>query len=361
MDDELELSLIVSGTHLLNEYGYTVREIIEDGFTEYVEINIIDNTSSSISHIMANAIDRFSSYLESNRPDMGIVLGDRYEMLAFAIALGNNKIPIGHLCGGETTEGILDEAYRHSITKFSYLHFANCELHRKRVIQMGESPSRVFNVGDTCIDNIVSTKKMDKDGIENYIGHSLDDKVGIVTFHPVTLTKDSVSQLDNMLSVMSMNDDIFYIITGANADADGNEINKKLKSYCKGHHNCKFFESLGRVRYLSLLKFAYFVIGNSSSGLYEVPFFGIPTVNIGDRQKGRIHGETVIDCGSSEEEIRGAFIKARSAEFRKACKFTNNIFGDGHTAERVVKIIKKQLHEGINIKKSFYDFDFEVE
>lgn len=365
-DDQLQLQLIVSGTHLLEEYGYTVNEIIGDGFDEFEEIEIIrkaglsNSNTSGTSDIMAVAIKEYSGYLHSNRPDMGIILGDRYEMLAFAIALSNERIPIGHICGGETTEGVLDEAYRHAITKFSMFHFVNCYIHRKRVIQMGESPDRVYDVGDTCIDNIVSTKLLDKIELEHYLGREINNDLIIVTFHPITLSDDSIEQLEHLLTVMDHYDRYFYLITKANADKDGESINARLEVYANGHVNCMLVESLGRVRYLSFLSHAVAVVGNSSSGLYEAPHFNIPTINIGDRQKGRIHGVSVLDCGSEEQQIFKAFKRALSEEFSRICRNTKNIFGDGHTSEKIVSKIKENLINGIDIKKKFYDVEFEV-
>lgn len=362
-DDQLLLQLIVSGTHLLDEYGYTVNEIIEDGFDEFEEIEIvrkIEISNSNTSAIMAVAIKEYSDYLHSNRPDIGLILGDRYEMLAFAIALSNERIPIGHICGGETTEGVLDEAYRHAITKFSIFHFTNCYIHRKRVIQMGESPDRVYDVGDTCIDNINSTKLLDKTELENYLGREINNDLIIVTFHPITLSEDSIEQLEHLLTVMDYYNQYFYLITKANADKDGDLINTRLEKYANDHVNCRFVESLGRVRYLSFLNQAVAIVGNSSSGLYEAPYFNIPTINIGDRQKGRIHGASVLDCSSEEQQIFEAFKKAFSEEFNEICRRTKNIFGDGHTSEKIVSKIKENLIRGIDIKKKFYDIEFEA-
>lgn len=358
----LKLQLVVSGTHLKMEYGYTRDEIIQDGFSEFDEIDILDvqeDNNKSISETMANAISKFAVYLTEKRPDMAIILGDRYEMMAFAIALMNERIPIAHLNGGEVTGGALDEMYRHCITKMSTLHFVNCETHRKRVIQLGELPERVFNVGDTCVDNILNTNFLTKNELEKYLCIKIElEKSVIVTFHPVTTESNSMEQLENMLSVIQKHSSYRYIFTKANSDSQGRNINRRIEKFVHTNLNCDLVDSLGRVKYLSLLSYAVLVMGNSSSGIYEVPFFHIPTINIGNRQKGRLHGETVIDCGFEINEIELAFQKATSKRFIDKCREVENIFGDGHTAHKVVDIINKVLKKGISIEKSFYDVNF---
>lgn len=292
---------------------------------------------------------------------MAIILGDRYEMMAFAIALMNERIPIAHLNGGEVTGGLLDEMYRHCITKMSTLHFVNCEIHRRRVIQLGELPERVFNVGDTCVDNILDTKLLSKSELEKCLEIEIDSvKLAVVTFHPITMENNTIEQLEHMLSVIKRHDCYQYIFTKANSDSEGAKINQRLEEFVHANPNCKLVDSLGRIKYLSLLYYSDLVMGNSSSGIYEVPFFHIPTINIGNRQKDRLHGETVIDCGSEIEEIESAFQKAVSKSFIDKCKDEENIFGDGHAASKIVAIIGKVLDQGISTEKSFYDVDFPI-
>lgn len=364
MTESLELQLVVSGTHLSSEYGSTKQEIVNDGFRDFDEIDIMTDSvgeeNEIASRIMATAISQFASYLTKKRPDLAVILGDRYEMMAFAIALVNANVPIAHLNGGEVTGGALDEIYRHCITKMSTLHFANCDLHKKRIIQLGEPSQRVFNVGDLCVDNIKNTVLLSKEQLEHEIGINFDTiKIILITFHPVTMENNSLEQLENMLKVIERKNKYFYIFTKANSDRDGIKINQRIGEFVEQHKNCRLIDSLGRVRYLSILQYASAVMGNSSSGLYEVPYFHIPTINIGNRQKGRLHGETVIDCYWTEKEINEAFEKAMSTEFRSICRTEESFFGNGDTAQQVVDIIKKSLKTGINIRKTFCDVNFE--
>lgn len=359
-DKELELQLVVSGTHLNYKYGYTKNEIINDGFSIAAEIDILQDSEkeNDVSVVMGNVLIKFSEYLKDNRPDIAIVLGDRYEMMAFATVFVNERIPIAHLNGGETTEGVLDEVYRHCITKMSMYHFVNCEIHRKRVIQLGESPDRVFNVGDTCIDNILSQKYATKEELKDLIGvEKFPENIALVTYHPVTLEEDSVEQLKIILQVLQQHKEFFYIFTKSNADYNGNELNGYLEHEIEKWENAKLVDSLGRIGYISTLKFAKIMIGNSSSGLYEAPVFKIPTINIGNRQKGRVHGNTVINCEVSENAINNAILTALSEDFQNQCKKSENMFGDGHAAERIIKHIKDKLKGTIDLAKQFYDID----
>ena len=359
-DKELELQLVVSGTHLSYKYGYTKNEIINDGFSIAAEIDILQDSEkeNDVSVVMGNVLIKFSEYLKDNRPDIAIVLGDRYEMMAFATVFVNERIPIAHLNGGETTEGVLDEVYRHCITKMSMYHFVNCEIHRKRVIQLGENPDRVFNVGDTCIDNILSQKYATKEELKDLIGvEKFPENIALVTYHPVTLEEDSVEQLKIILQVLQQHKEFFYIFTKSNADYNGNELNGYLEHEIEKWENAKLVDSLGRIGYISTLKFAKIMIGNSSSGLYEAPVFKIPTINIGNRQKGRVHGNTVINCEVSENAINNAILTALSEDFQDQCKKSENMFGDGHAAERIIKHVKDKLKGTIGLAKQFYDID----
>lgn len=359
-DKELELQLVVSGTHLSYKYGYTKNEIINDGFSIAAEIDILQDSEkeNDVSVVMGNVLIKFSEYLKDNRPDIAIVLGDRYEMMAFATVFVNERIPIAHLNGGETTEGVLDEVYRHCITKMSMYHFVNCEIHRKRVIQLGENPDRVFNVGDTCIDNILSQKYATKEELKDLIGvEKFPENIALVTYHPVTLEEDSVEQLKIILQVLQQHKEFFYIFTKSNADYNGNELNGYMEHEIEKWENAKLVDSLGRIGYISTLKFAKIMIGNSSSGLYEAPVFKIPTINIGNRQKGRVHGNTVINCEVSENAINNAILTALSEDFQDQCKKSENMFGDGHAAERIIKHVKDKLKGTIGLAKQFYDID----
>lgn len=358
-EDSIDVDIVVSGTHLLKRFGNTKAEIYEDNLGHIFEIDIIGesgNDACGISNIMAQAIHKLAEYLKYNRPDLAVILGDRYEMMAFAIPLVNERIPIAHLNGGEVTGGALDEIYRHCITKMSSLHFTNCEQHRNRVIQMGENPEDVYNVGDICIDNIISVQLYSLLELEQKLNVNLiDKKIVLVTFHPVTMENDSVQQLNNMLEVISEFEDKFFIFTMANSDRDGELINHILKEYTSKKDNSILVPSLGRRGYISALRYATAVIGNSSSGIYEAPYFGIPTVNIGSRQENRLHGNTVIDCNSEVESIRRAIQYAFSEDFIEKCKKEPNIWGDGGTADKIANIIIERFEKGIQVKKTFYD------
>lgn len=357
-DEELELQLIVSGTHLSKEFGYTKTEIVRDGFMIAEEIDILELESDAcaVSRSMGKAIIQFAEYLRNNRPDIAVILGDRYEMMAFAVALVNEKIPIAHLNGGETTEGALDEVYRHCITKMSSFHFVNCETHRKRVIQMGENPDRVFNVGDTCVDNIMCEQLMTKQQLMTKLDLSEFPKnLVIVTYHPVTLEGDSLEQLKCLLRVLERHSELFYVFTKANADCGGIELNHYMQEILEKWENAILVDSLGRKAFLSVLSYSQMMIGNSSSGIYEAPVFHIPTINIGNRQKGRLHGDTVIDCPVEEQAIDASIKLAMSAEFRRRCRESENIFGDGHASEKILKVVKEVLKKKIDLQKKFYD------
>ncbi len=362
--EKLDFRLIVSGTHLSEEHGYTIKEIAEDGIVGSDRIDKIEILSGIVtgenntSKIMSNALAGVGEYLKDYHPDLAIVYGDRFEMLAFAMGFANEGIPLAHICGGETTEGALDEIYRHSLTKISNIHFPNCEEHRKRIIQMGENPDSVYNVGDTCIDNILSVELLSEKEIRDFIGASPKDKIIVVTYHPVTLEEGAMDEFENMLKVIERHREYYFVFTKANADYKGDIINSKLGAYTKVHDNSILVDSLGMKRYLSLLNCSECVLGNSSSGLTEAPLFHIPTINIGNRQKNRKHGNTVYDCGGTVENIEEAFKRVFSDDFRKMCNEEENIFGDGHTADKIVKVVEEALDKGIHIEKSFYDIDF---
>lgn len=358
-DSELELDLIVSGTHLSKSHGYTKNEILEDNVPIAAELEILlaSDTPSSVSKAMALAMNGLSDYLKNNRPDFAIILGDRYEMLAFAIALYNENIPIAHLNGGEITEGALDDNYRHCLTKLSYLHFANCEPHRQRIIQMGEEPSRVYNVGDTSIDNIKNVELCSIEELERDLGVQLKGKkIIIVTFHPVTTQENNKEQLKELIEAMKEFPDYQYVVTKANADAGGVVINEIWERVQHELQNTCVVSSLGMRRFLSLLSYSTMMLGNSSSGIYEAPAFKVPTVNIGDRQKGRLRGETIIDCGGEKNQIVSAMELAVSEDFQRKVKESHNIFGEGHASEQIVRIIKEYLLENkVKLPKTFYD------
>lgn len=356
-DDELELDLIVSGTHLSDKHGHTIDEIRGDGFDVTHEVPILDDNNGSygISVTMANAVKGFAGCFRDDRPDMVVILGDRTEMLGVAFAAVSERIPIAHLNGGEVTEGAVDDCVRNSITKMSYLHFTGTDIYRNRVIQMGENPERVFNVGALCAENVRNLNYLPEGDLRKDIGIPESMKYAVVTFHPVTIENDSViSQINELISAMDERPGIYYVITGANADAGGDKANIALSEYANTRDNALFVNSLGMKRYLSALKYAAFVLGNSSSGMSEAPIIGTPTVNIGDRQKGRLVADSVICCKPAGISIIKAIDKC--LEMRHT---PSNFLGDGNTSKRIVEIIKNTLEGGINLKKGFYDINFD--
>lgn len=354
-----DLRVAVSGTHLSKEHGYTLSEIEKDGINTDVKILIDTNNSSPLemSKIMGEVMVRFSEYFSEKRPDAIIVIGDRYEILAVSIAATNARIPIIHIHGGETTEGTLDEAFRHSITKMGYLHFTSTEAYRKRVIQMGEDPERVFNVGALGVENALNTRFLDKESFVKAIEFNIFNKPLVVTtFHPVTLEAGSAEkQMDELLGAIAERKDINFLITKANADIEGDVINRMLDDFEKSHGNVCVRASLGLLKYMTALHYAEAVLGNSSSGLLEVPAFKIPTVNIGDRQKGRIQASSVINCGPDKDDILKALDFAFSKKGKELAKNTVSPYGDGKTSERIVGIIKEVFSKPVDLKKKFYD------
>lgn len=358
---EFDVRVVVTGAHLSSEFGLTYKEIEKDGIKidEKIEILLSADTPSAISKSMGLAMISFADYFEKLKPDMFIVLGDRYETLAIATVAMNQRIPIAHLHGGETTEGAIDEYIRHAITKMSYLHFTSTEEYRNRVIQLGENPERVFSVGAIGIENILNEKLMSKLELEKSINFVLDRPYAIVTFHPVTLEDNkSKEQIKELLDSLETFNDMKFIFTKANADSGGRVINQMIDDYVNSHENAIAFNSLGVTRYLSALKYCTIVIGNSSSGLLEVPSFGIPTINIGDRQKGRLQADSIINCEPIKEDIEKAIKVALSEQFKRKAKNTINPYGDGNTSDKIVKIIREFiLNDKIDLKKKFYDLE----
>jgi GDP/UDP-N,N'-diacetylbacillosamine 2-epimerase (hydrolysing) len=355
---EFDVRVVVTGAHLSPEFGLTYKEIEKDGIAidEKVEMLLSADTPAAISKSMGLAMIGFSDYFERLKPDMLIVLGDRYETLAVCTVAMNQRIPIAHLYGGETTEGAVDESIRHAITKLSYLHFTSTEEYRKRVIQLGEQPDRVFTVGAVGIENILNQNLMAKRKLAESINFNLDKPYAMVTFHPVTLEDDnSANQFQALLNVCKRYQNLNFIFTKANADANGRIINKMIDAYIEENDNAIAFTSLGMTRYLSALKYCALVIGNSSSGLLEAPSFGIPTINIGDRQKGRLKADSIINCEPRLEDMEKAIDLALTEDFKDKAMKTVNPYGDGNTSEKVVATLRNSLLKSrIMLKKIFY-------
>lgn len=361
-DDAVELRLAVTGTHLLESFGMTICEIEADNLPIDVRIPIFfeeNNSPEAMSRSMAKAIEGFGTYFKARRPELLIVLGDRFETFAVCAAAVTACIPIAHLHGGETTEGVMDECFRHCITKMSFLHFTATEVYRKRVIQLGEAPERVFNVGALGVENAMHTAFLAPEELESFLNFPLLEKPYIMTtFHPVTLEGGMENiQLNEMLSAIDKRQDLNFLITKSNVDMGGQRINETLDAFALTRSNCCVVSSLGMRRYMSALKYAACVMGNSSSGLIEAPSFGIPTINIGNRQRGRIQSESVINCKPKEKEILHAIETALSANFRMKAAITVNPYGDGKTSKRIIKTIKEYLNSGkIDLRKQFVDF-----
>lgn len=361
-DKDLDLHLIVTGMHLSSEFGLTYKEIEKEfKINKKIEMLLSSDTSIGVSKSMGLAQISFAEAYDELKPDMVIVLGDRYEIFSATSAAMIGKIPVAHLHGGETTEGAFDESIRHSITKMSHLHFTATDEYKNRVIQLGEHPNRVFNVGGMGIENIKRLKLLTKDEFEKSIDFKLNKKNILVTFHPVTLEKSTArGQFQELLDAIYELKDTNIIFTKANSDTDGRVINQMIDEYvAKNSDKSVVFVSLGQLRYLSALQFVDAVVGNSSSGLAEAPSFKIGTINVGDRQKGRIKADSVIDCEPNKSSIQQAFLKLYSKEFASVLQTCENPYGDGCASQKIIDSIKKVDLNDI-LKKSFFDVRFSL-
>lgn len=356
-DKDLELQLIVTGMHLSPEFGLTYKTIEKDfKIDKKIEMLLSSDTSIGISKSMGLAQISFAEAYEELQPDMLVVLGDRYEIFSAVSAAMIARIPIAHLHGGETTEGAFDESIRHSITKMSHIHFTATDEYENRVIQLGEQPDRVFNVGGLGIENIKRLKLLSKEEFEKSIDFKLNKKNILVTFHPVTLEKATASaQFQELLNAIDRLKDTNIIFTKANSDTDGRVINSMIDDYVSRNSDKSVgFTSLGQLRYLSALQYVDAMVGNSSSGLAEAPSFQIGTINIGDRQKGRIMADSVLNCKSDKESISNAFEELYADKFKETLKLSVNPYGDGCASLKIIEELKKIDLKNI-IKKSFFD------
>ena len=356
-NDLFHVDLIVTGTHLSQDYGYTINEIKADDIRidRIVHISLYSDSEIAISNNQADALVNFTELFSFENYAGIVILGDRYEMLAVAIAASNTRTPIFHLCGGDTTEGAMDEWIRHSITKMSYLHFPTNEQSRRRIIQMGEAPDRVFNYGSTSIDNIMGMKLIPSKCVLEDLGIGYC-KYAVCTYHPVTLNiSDLRIQISSFIDVIKKFDHINFIVTKSNADQGGELINRMLQEASESLSNMYLYSSLGITRYLSLMRDAEFILGNSSSGIIEAPAMHIPTVNIGDRQKGRLQADSVINCQDDQDSISRAICVALSDEFKCKCKNAASLYGNGRAAYSISKkIYETVLSNDINLMKYFY-------
>lgn len=361
-DSELELQVIVTGMHLSPEFGLTYKEIEKDFIIDKkIEMLLSSDSAVGISKSMGLAQISFAEAYDELKPDIIVVLGDRYEIFSAVSSAMIAKIPVAHLHGGEATEGLIDESIRHSITKMSHLHFTATDEYKNRVIQLGEAPSRVFNVGGLGIDNIKKLKLLNKEEFEKSIDFKLNKRNVLVTFHPVTLENSTAKeQFQELLNAIDELKDTNIIFTKANSDTDGRIINNMIDEYVVNNNDKAVgFTSLGQLRYLSALQYVDAMVGNSSSGLIEAPSFSVGTINIGDRQNGRIKANSVIDCKPNKKNILNACDKLYSKEFKQMLINVKNPYGNGGASKKIKDNIKIANFDNI-LKKSFFDIGFSL-
>jgi GDP/UDP-N,N'-diacetylbacillosamine 2-epimerase (hydrolysing) len=356
-DSDLTLQVIATGMHLSPEFGLTYREIEQDGFQIDCKIEMLtsSDTAVGIAKSMGLGLIGFADALNELKPDLIVVLGDRFEIFTAVSAALVARIPVAHLHGGETTEGAFDESLRHSITKMSHLHFVAAEEYRQRVIQLGEQPERVFLVGGLGVDNIKRTKLLDRSELETSLGFKLAQKNLLVTFHPVTLENATAADhMTELLAALAELKDTQLIFTLPNADTDGRVLIKMIEQFVARYANAHAYTSLGQLRYLSCIAQVDGVVGNSSSGLLEVPSFNKGTINIGDRQRGRLLATSVINSAPTQQSIAVALKKLYSVDFQESLSKVRNLYGEGGASEKIVTTIKNYAIDDI-AKKAFYD------
>lgn len=356
-EPDLTLQTIATGMHLSPEFGLTYREIEQDGFQidRKVEMLTSSDTPVGIAKSMGLGVIGFADALNELKPDLILLLGDRFEIFSAAAAALIARIPVAHLHGGEATEGAFDEAMRHSITKMSHLHFVATEAYRQRVIQLGEQPDRVFLVGGLGIDNLTRLKLLDRVDLEAALNFKLKQKNLLITFHPATLeTGTAADQMAELLAALAELKDTGLIFTMPNADTDGRALIKMVEQFVLQHSNARAYQSLGQLRYLSCIAHVDGVVGNSSSGLLEVPSFKKGTINIGDRQRGRLQAANVINCEPNRLDITTALQRLYATEFQASLSHAINPYGEGGASEKVVETLKRYPLEGV-AKKTFYD------
>ena len=356
-DPDLTLQIIATGMHLSPEFGLTYREIEKDGFQidRKVEMLTSSDTPVGIAKSMGLGMIGFADALNELKPNLIVVLGDRFEIFSAVSAALVARIPVAHLHGGEATEGLIDEAIRHSITKMSHLHFVAAEEYRQRVIQLGEQPDRVFLVGGLGIDNIKRLKLLDRAALEASLDFKLGSKNLLITFHPVTLeAATATDQMVELLAVLAALSDTQLIFTMPNADTDGRTLIKMVEQFVAQHANARAYTSLGQLRYLSCIAHVDGVVGNSSSGLTEVPSYKKGTINIGDRQRGRLQAASVINCESTRESIKTALERLYSADFQASLSQVCNPYGEGGASEKIIATVKYIALDDV-LKKHFFD------
>lgn len=357
-DDLLELYLIVTGAHLEKSFGYTCREIEEDGFqiSRRVGMELTSGAPHGICVSMGKEMQGMAGAFKDAGLDLLVLLGDRYEILIAAAAAAMFQIPIAHIHGGEITRGAIDDAMRHAITKMSHLHFASTQEYARRIIQMGECPESVYDVGAIGVESIRDMRLLSREELAERYTELFLGRYMMVTYHPATLEgQPAEEQINALLEAVSAYPEYNYIFTYANADKGSILINRTIDGFVRTHSNTAVFRSMGRHGFLSALKWACMAVGNSSSGIIEAPSLHIPTVDIGDRQRGRAFGESVIHCINERGEIQSAIQKALSPEFRRICRGCRNPYEGAHTCETMTEVMKIALKKGICLQKTFYD------
>ncbi len=356
--EELALELVVTGAHLSERYGSTVSEIEADGMPITARIPILNHPSTDLGtcHTIGDAVGLFADYFAASKPDCVLVLGDRYEIFAVATAAAVLRIPLAHISGGDVTAGAADEFFRHSITKMASIHFPSCAAYAARIIRMGEEPRRVFNVGGLGDENIRRMQLLDQKQLAERFGFDFERPYLLVTYHPVTLGGDPEAEVAALLAALDQFPQLGLIFTKANADAGGEAINRMLDAYTARRDNAVAFTSMGALGYLSAMKYCAAVVGNSSSGVVEAPSFQKPTVNIGDRQKGRLRCRSILDCGTGKEEIARALRVALSPAFALGCKNSRSPYNGGDTSGRIVSLLAAFLGSDLARRpKEFWD------
>ena len=352
IQDAFDLQTIVTGSHVNPNFGMTVDEFERDGFpvSRTVAMPITDNSNKNISVAMGRGLIAYAEALDELKPDVLMILGDRYEMLVAATAALIARIPIAHICGGDTTEGAFDESIRHAITKMSHMHFVTNETSRIRVIQMGENPNHVYCVGSPGIDFIKRMYYLPRSDMFSKLGLPPAEHNIVVTYHPVTLGLDPLSEINELLRALDGLANTNIVITGSNSDTHGRQLNDILRAHADCREGVVFFMSLGQRHYLNTLKHFDMIVGNSSSGLYEAPSFGIPTINIGDRQKGRLQAASVVNCDMNTDSI----VSAINVGFEMDCSEVVNPYGSGNASEQIVQILRQNDFAECFLQKHFF-------
>ena len=358
---QFDLQLIVTGTHLSTKFGYTIDEIQKDNIPIAKTIDIFEEDASSMTGAMSKVLFSFTNVFQELRPDLVILLGDRYEMFSVAATAYTLRIPIAHIHGGEVTSGALDDAYRHCITKLAHVHFVSAEAYKQRVIQLGEVPESVYYVGGMGVDAILRMNFLSRKELSERLQISLMKPFFLITIHPCTLREDSIPMCQNILQVLAKNTDEYTkIFTFANADSQGMEINQRIEAFCEVHSNSYCYASLGQIGYLSLLKLSEGVIGNSSSGILEAPSLNIPTLNIGDRQQGRLMASSVINSNTDQNAILQGLIQLINWQKENREVQTVNPYGKANASINIVNVLNSIQWDTLKNPKVFYDISFET-